>query len=215
MSVFRNVMVYLGLGADEEYDDNYLAEDSRSGSSGGQDADPARGPMAVPAGSEGVTAGRPAAPRGSFGAGATPRTPSAVGEVRPLRAVPSDMANRSDFDGNGGDQAPARMSVRVDDSAVRPLSIQRTKPRTLTPQSFGDAKVLADELRKSVPVVMNLRSLDRDLARRLIDFASGSCYSLGGKMEKIAPQVFLLIPKSVEVSDDDRRRIDERGFDRE
>ena len=214
MSVFRNVMVYLGLGADEEFDDDYLADDSRPGPSAGRDSDPARGPIAVPAGSEGVAPGRPAAPRGSFGNGST-RTPSAVGEVRPLRAVPSEAANRSGSDPQGRDEAPTRMTVRVDDSAVRPLSIQRTKPRTLTPQSFGDAKVLADELRKSVPVVMNLRSLDRDLARRLIDFASGSCYSLGGKMEKIAPQVFLLIPKSVEVSDDDRRRIDERGFDRE
>ncbi len=214
MSVFRNVMVYLGLGADEEYDDDYLAEDSRPGPSGGRNSDPVRGPIAVPVGSEGTTPGRPAAPRGSFPTGST-RTPSAVGEVRPLRAVPSDTANRSDSGSNARDEVPARMTVRVDDSAVRPLSIQRTKPRSLTPQSFGDAKVLADELRKSVPVVMNLRSLDRDLARRLIDFASGSCYSLGGKMEKIAPQVFLLIPKSVEVSDDDRRRIDERGFDRE
>ncbi len=212
MSVFRNVMVYLGLGADEEYDDDYLAEDSGLTPGAVRESGPARGPIAVPAGSEGGA--RPAAPRGSFGSGSATRTPSAVGEVRPLRAVPSDSANRSGSDTEGGDH-PARMSVRVDDSAVRPLSIQRTKPRSLTPQSFGDAKVLADELRKSVPVVMNLRSLDRDLARRLIDFASGSCYSLGGKMEKIAPQVFLLIPKSVEVSDDDRRRIDERGFDRE
>ncbi|MEZ5228017.1 MAG: cell division protein SepF [Acidimicrobiales bacterium] len=97
---------------------------------------------------------------------------------------------------------------------VRPVPIQRTKPRALTPKTFADAKVLADDIKGSVPVVMNLREADRDLARRLIDFASGVCYSLDASMEKLASQVFLLTPASVEVSGEERRCIEERGFDR-
>jgi cell division inhibitor SepF len=60
---------------------------------------------------------------------------------------------------------------------------------------------------------MNLQQLDRDLSRRLIDFASGLCYGLNGKMEKVATQVYLLTPANVEVSAEDRRRIGDRSSD--
>ncbi len=80
-------------------------------------------------------------------------------------------------------------------------------PRTLAPRSFADAKELADTYKSTVPLVMDLQGVDRDLARRLIDFASGICYALDGSMEKLAPQVFLLTPIGVDVSEDDRRRL--------
>ncbi|MEM9565095.1 MAG: cell division protein SepF [Actinomycetota bacterium] len=101
-----------------------------------------------------------------------------------------------------------------DGAVVHSLDSMRAKPRTLMPESFADAKLVADEFKRDVPVVLNLQTVERDLARRLIDFASGICYVLDGSMEKIASQVFLLIPDSVEVSDDDRRRIEERGYAR-
>jgi cell division inhibitor SepF len=60
---------------------------------------------------------------------------------------------------------------------------------------------------------MNLQGADRDLSRRLIDFASGLCYGLGGQMERVANQVYLLTPTNVEVSPEERRRLHERGYD--
>lgn len=99
-------------------------------------------------------------------------------------------------------------------AVVRSLDSMRAKPRTLMPESFAEAKLVADEFKRGVPVVLNLQAIERDLARRLIDFASGICYVLDGSMEKIASQVFLLIPEAVEVSDEDRRRIEERGYAR-
>ena len=99
-------------------------------------------------------------------------------------------------------------------AVVRSLDSMRAKPRTLIPESFADAKLVADEFKRDIPVLLNLQGLERDLARRLIDFASGICYAMDGSMEKIASQVFLLIPESVEVSDEDRRRIEERGYAR-
>ncbi|MEM7322014.1 MAG: cell division protein SepF [Actinomycetota bacterium] len=101
-----------------------------------------------------------------------------------------------------------------DGGVVRSLDSMRAKPRTLLPESFADAKLVADEFKRKVPVLLNLQGLDRDLARRLIDFASGICYALDGSMEKIASQVFLLIPDGAEVSAEDRRRIEERGYAR-
>jgi cell division inhibitor SepF len=56
-------------------------------------------------------------------------------------------------------------------------------------------------------VILNLSGVERDLARRLLDFSSGVTYALGGSVERVAPQVYLLTPADVEVSADDRRRI--------
>ena len=62
-------------------------------------------------------------------------------------------------------------------------------------------------------MIVNLQGVDRDLARRLIDFASGLCYGLGGQMERVANQVYLLTPTNVEVSAEERRRLHERGYE--
>jgi FtsZ-interacting cell division protein YlmF len=99
-------------------------------------------------------------------------------------------------------------------AVVRSLDVMRRKPKTVLPESFADAKEVADDFKSGVPIVLNLQSIDRELARRLIDFASGVCYSLDGSMEKLASQVFLLVPDEVEVSEHDRRLIVERGYAR-
>ena len=80
------------------------------------------------------------------------------------------------------------------------------------PRSFNDAQQIADRFKDSVPVILNLQGVDRDLSRRLIDFSSGMCYGLGGQMEKVAHQVYLLTPANVEVSAEERRRLQERGY---
>ncbi|MGN6694060.1 MAG: cell division protein SepF, partial [Aquihabitans sp.] len=81
------------------------------------------------------------------------------------------------------------------------------------PTSFNQAQDVADKYKGSQPVIMNLQGADRDLSRRLIDFASGLCYGLGGQMERVANQVYLLTPTNVEVSPEERRRLHERGYD--
>ena len=87
------------------------------------------------------------------------------------------------------------------------------KPFVVMPTSFNQAQDVADKYKISQPVIMNLQGADRDLARRLIDFASGLCYGLGGQMERVANQVYLLTPTNVEVSPEERRRLHERGYD--
>jgi cell division inhibitor SepF len=59
---------------------------------------------------------------------------------------------------------------------------------------------------------MHRQGVPRDLSRRLIDFASGLCYGIGGQMEKVANSVYLLTPSNVEVSAEERRRLHERGL---
>jgi cell division inhibitor SepF len=98
-------------------------------------------------------------------------------------------------------------------SPVRPITpIQSAKVHVVAPAGFPDAKEIGDKLKSSQPVIVNLQSVDRDLTRRIIDFASGLAYGLGGQMEKVAEQVFLLTPSNVEVSAEEKRRLQERGL---
>jgi cell division inhibitor SepF len=80
------------------------------------------------------------------------------------------------------------------------------------PKSFNDAQQIADQFKDAIPVILNLQGSDTDLAKRLIDFASGLTYALDGGMQRIADKVFLLTPRNVEVSAEERARLIEKGF---
>jgi cell division inhibitor SepF len=82
----------------------------------------------------------------------------------------------------------------------------------VVPKSFNDAQDVADKFKDSIPVIINLQSSDPDLAKRLIDFASGLTYALDGGMQRIADKVFLLTPRNVEVSAEERAALIEKGF---
>ena len=80
------------------------------------------------------------------------------------------------------------------------------------PKSFNDAQQIADKFKDSIPVILNLQSTEMDLAKRLIDFASGLTYALDGGMQRIADKVFMLTPHNVEISAEERARLIEKGF---
>ena len=68
------------------------------------------------------------------------------------------------------------------------------EPHTVRPRRFDQAQEVADKFKDGQPVILNLEGTERDVARRLIDFASGICYALDGSMEKVATGVYLLKP---------------------
>ena len=80
------------------------------------------------------------------------------------------------------------------------------------PKNFNDVQDVADKFKDSIPVILNLQSTDTDLSKRLIDFSSGLTYALDGGMQRVADKVFLLTPRNVEVSAEERARLVEKGF---
>lgn len=123
--------------------------------------------------------------------------------------------------------APRRGRIRsVDDTAEEPAPSRgrgrRRAPagngggvasmHVVTPRSFNDAQQVADEFKRSKPVIINLQSTDRELSKRLIDFSSGMTYALGGGMQRISQGIFLLTPENVEVSAEEKARLLEGGF---
>jgi cell division inhibitor SepF len=104
---------------------------------------------------------------------------------------------------------------------VRPARLRGVQPapaaspsvrvHLVLPRSFNDAQQIADKFKEAIPVILNLQSSDQELSKRLIDFASGLTYALDGGMQRIADKVFLLTPRNVEVSAEERARLLERG----
>jgi cell division inhibitor SepF len=86
-------------------------------------------------------------------------------------------------------------------------SIHRAEPKR-----FNEARELGDRYKSGVPVIMNLQGTEDLIARRLVDFASGLVFGLGGKIELVANRVYLLTPHDMEVSAEERERLREGGF---
>ena len=119
---------------------------------------------------------------------------------------------RDEFDDIFADEAPrSARETRV----LRPVGNGRAEAvqvHLVIPKSFNDAQQVADQFKDDVPVILNLQGTDVDLSKRLIDFASGLTYALDGGMQRIADKVFLLTPRNVEVSAEERARLIEKGF---
>jgi cell division inhibitor SepF len=130
--------------------------------------------------------------------------------VRPLPRE-RDRERERDSDGHGAVATVARPRTAV----VRPLqgstAPSPVKPHTVAPTSFDQAQEIGDHYVSGTPVILNLQGVDRDLTRRMVDFASGLCYGLGGGMERVGLHIYLLTPSNARVSDEERRRLEERG----
>ena len=92
-----------------------------------------------------------------------------------------------------------------------PTTGANVKVHLVLPRSFNDAQQIADRFKNAIPVIINLQTAEPELSKRLIDFGSGLTYALDGGMQRVADKVFLLTPRNVEVSAEERARLLERG----
>ncbi|HET9437055.1 MAG TPA: cell division protein SepF [Gaiellaceae bacterium] len=107
---------------------------------------------------------------------------------------------------------PATTTRRERSSRLRSVTAPApAKVHLVVPRAFNDAKGIADRFKAQMPVIINLQSADTELSKRLIDFASGLTYALDGSMQRVADRVFLLTPRDVELSAEERARALERG----
>jgi cell division inhibitor SepF len=119
---------------------------------------------------------------------------------------------RDEIDDIFADEPPARSRTRVLRSVGNGRAGENVRVHLVIPKNFNDAQQIADKFKDSIPVILNLQGSDTDLSKRLIDFASGLTYALDGGMQRIAEKVFLLTPRNVEVSAEERARLLEKGF---
>jgi cell division inhibitor SepF len=192
--MFKKAMLYLGLGSDEDFEalDNHQAREP--------DQDDERVRPLAPAG-----AGEHGEPSGRRGAGGdAPHIRPAMTAPRPERRTGASAVRPLPADDAPSEPPP---------SLVRPVRAPRAvKPHVVSPVSFNDAQEVADHFKRKQPVIINLQQAEHDLMRRLIDFSAGLCYGVGGSMKKAADSVYLLTPADVELSPQERERLQEAGL---
>jgi cell division inhibitor SepF len=182
MSVMRKAMVYLGLVDDEEF---YADDDVYYADDAAQYDDERE-----------RTGSRHRREHAAVGAGAP-----AMQDAGPVTVIRSPRR----------EEAPPPPQPRTT-SMVTAVPMPATRVHVMEPKGFNDAQEVGDRLKAGQPVILNLQAVDRDLQRRLIDFSSGLAYALNGTMSKAAEQVFLLTPSNVEVSEEEKERLQARGL---
>ncbi len=99
---------------------------------------------------------------------------------------------------------------RLKKSTPAPRAISSSRSRSssgmevcvVKPTSIEDAREITETLLNNRTVVLNLEGIDVDLAQRIIDFTSGSCFAISGNLQKISRYIFIVTPASVDISGD-------------
>ena len=108
-----------------------------------------------------------------------------------VRAIPSGESSKSERSGRGAV------------TTIPPPKVK--KPHVVTPVRFAEVKEISEAVKRRQPVIVNLQQAEHDVAVRIIDFCSGLKMGIEGAFEKAGADVFLLTPKDVEVSDDEKK----------
>ncbi|HET9061585.1 MAG TPA: cell division protein SepF [Acidimicrobiales bacterium] len=189
----KKVLMWLGLADAEEYDEYEAYDDSPAPAAPPprRSVDRALEPMEMAPQAATSPAVRTLPREGQDGTAINLRAASAQ-----LRPLPN----------------PVHSNGATAMAATATATLAPPKVHVAIPSEFADAQDIADRFRSGQPVIVNLAGAYRELAHRMIDFCSGVAYALGGTMDKVADRVFLMTPSNVELSAEEKRRLQERGF---
>ena len=123
-----------------------------------------------------------------------------------------DELESDDFRSDAGEEEPEeprrparRAREREQDAGDNVVNIHTTARLQVVlakPESFEEARAVADNLNEKRTVVLNLESANREVARRLVDFLSGVAYANGGQFKRVANSTFIITPYNVDVMGD-------------
>lgn len=132
-----------------------------------------------------------------------PTQATVVQRARPV----SDLNERRRQPARGANQSGTQTGGQPT-SAVAPLS----RITTLHPRTYNEARVIGENYRDGIPVIMDLSEMSDADAKRLVDFAAGLVFSVHGQIERVTSKVFLLSPPHVSIGAEEKERIVEGGF---
>jgi cell division inhibitor SepF len=110
-------------------------------------------------------------------------------------------------------ERPAPGSVTSLEQRRRPLPsrpVVISEIRHVRPYSFSEAAAIGESYKEGTPIILNFTTTDEKQAQKLIDFASGMAFVTGGKLERITPRVFILIPATVQLTATDRELMEDQ-----
>lgn len=109
-------------------------------------------------------------------------------------------------------EEPAPVVTSKKSKVVNIAATTQLKVVVLQLESFEESQEVANHLRSKKPVVINLEKLEKEAARRVIDFVSGAVYALGGSIQKVATGIFLIAPYNVDIMGDVRDELKNTGI---
>lgn len=129
----------------------------------------------------------------------------------------ASKSKNTDSDEDSGEKASRKTYqpkvTPIHQSASRRISANGMEVCGIKPSSFEEAREITETLLANRTVILNLEGLDVDVAQRIIDFTSGSCFAISGNLQKISNYVFIITPSSVGVSGDFLDIVENGGFD--
>lgn len=90
----------------------------------------------------------------------------------------------------------------------RPSAPAAMEVCVIKPNNMEETREIADTLIAGCTVVLNLEGIDVSVAQRIIDFSSGTCYAMGGSLQKVSDYIFILTPSSVGITGDFQEILD-------
>jgi cell division inhibitor SepF len=149
------------------------------------------------------------------------REPEPVSARRPVAARPLGLAPATPAAGatrmggplgGGAGAGAAGLAVREPVAEPEPVVKEPYRIFTVHPKTYNEARQIGERFREGGAVIMNLTELADADAKRLVDFAAGLIFGLRGSIERVTNKVFLLSPRDVDVTAEDKARIREGGF---
>lgn len=114
-----------------------------------------------------------------------------------------------------GGKFDAESEVGADGKKNKVVKIHTTaqlKLVVMQPETFDDARDIANHLKNKKPVVMNLEFVEKDIARRIVDFLSGAVYALDGNIQKVSNGIFIITPYNVGIMGDFKDELRNKGI---
>lgn len=125
-------------------------------------------------------------------------------EEKTRSSFKSRKEREDSFQDDFKEQRPAKTTPKV--TPIRPSRKQQSiggmEVCVIKPTSVEDAREITETLLNNRTVVLNVEGLDVEIAQRIIDFTSGSCFAISGNLQKVSNYIFVITPASVDISGD-------------
>jgi cell division inhibitor SepF len=145
-------------------------------------------------------------------AGARPLGLAPAGGATPATRIGATVGSAASPGGAAGLAVREPIAAAPEPEPTSAPAPQPYRITTLHPRTYNEARVIGERFRDGMPVIMNLTEMDDADAKRLVDFAAGLSFGLRGSIERVTAKVFLLSPRDVDVTAEDKARIREGGF---
>ena len=91
---------------------------------------------------------------------------------------------------------------KISSSKVTPMERSTGILNVMYPESFEETKRVCDSLKSGRAVIINLEQVEKDLAQRIVDFLSGTAYTLNGAIRKLSDKILVVAPSGYHIDDE-------------